>query len=480
MKHQKSVLLSLFSKANGVFHQNLAKNNYKKMKKYFSFALLILCALAFSQKKWSLQECVEYAVKNNLQVINNQYNASIQAKNAEIAKRDALPGVSGNINNNTSFGQARDVFGNVRRNDNFLNSASVGANIQLYNHGRIQKAAQKSQYDLEASLLDVETTKNNISLQIAQQYLQVLLNKEVKKIAEESLRNAEKVLKRAKATTDAGTTAKTVEAEAEAGFAREKQRVKSAEIDIQRALFNLAILLQLKDHQGFEVEDVPLPALLDAPLASVDQIVETAYQAQPQVKAAETRVLAAQKQIDVAKTVFYPTISANAGIGSSYFNSLTTGITGYNQATGQPLRENNFLKQYQDNFGQQAVLNISIPIFNKGISRLQVEQAKISESVAKNNSEIQKLEIKQNVQRAYFDANANYEIYLAALEAEKSAKLALDFAEKSYEAGRTTIYDLNIVRNNFVSVQGNVSQAKYNYVFSTKLLNFYAGLPLSL
>lgn len=450
------------------------------MKKNLSVALLLVCTLAFSQKKWSLQECVDYAVKNNLQVLNNQYNASIQAKNAEIAKRDALPGISGNISNNTSFGQARDVFGNVRRNDNFLNSASIGANIQLYNHGRIQKAAQKSQYDLEASLLDVETTKNNISLQIAQQYLQVLLNKEVKKIAEEALKNAEKVLKRAKATTEAGTTAKTVEAEATAGLAREKQRLKSAEIDIQRALFNLAMILQLKDVQNFEVEDVPLPSLLDAPLASVENIVEKAYEAQPQVKAAETRVLSAKQQIEVVKTAFYPTISANAGIGSSYFNSLTTGITGYNQTTGQPLRENNFFKQYQDNFGQQIALNVNIPIFNKGISRLQVEQAKISESAAKNNSEIQKLEIRQNIQRAYFDANANYEIYLAALEAEKSALLALDFAEKSYEAGRTTIYDLNIVRNNYVSAKGNVSQAKYNYIFSTKLLNFYAGIPLSL
>ena len=195
MKHHRLKNDSFYRKVKTVFHQVSQSNNSKQMKKNFSFALLLLCAIVFSQKKWSLQECVDYAVKNNLQVINNQYTASIQAKNAEIAKRDALPGVSGNINNNTSFGQGRDVFGNVRRNDNFLNSASVGANIQLYNHGRIQKAAQKSQYDLEASLLDVETTKNNISLQIAQQYLQVLLNKEVKKIAEESLRNAEKSAK---------------------------------------------------------------------------------------------------------------------------------------------------------------------------------------------------------------------------------------------------------------------------------------------
>ena len=138
------------------------------------------------------------------------------------------------------------------------------------------------------------------------------------------------------------------------------------------------------------------------------------------------------------------------------------------------------LNQYKDNFNQSLGISANIPIFNKGITKLQVEQAKISENIAKNTLEQQKVEVQQNVQKAYFDANANYENYLAALEAEKSTKLALDFAEKSYEAGRTTIYDLNTARNNFVNAQGSVSQAKYNYIFSMKLLNFYAGIPISL
>lgn len=437
------------------------------MKKTFSLILLTVFTIAFSQKKWSLQECVDYAVKNNLQVISNQYNVDIQSKNLEIAKKEYLPSVSGSFSNNANFGQGRDVFGNVQRNDNFSNSASVGANMQLYNNGRIKKSAEKSQYDLDASLLDTEKIKNDISLQIAQQYLQVLLNKEVKKISDEAVSNAEKVLKRAKITTEVGTTPKTIEAEATASLAREKQRQKSAEIDIQRSLFSLAMLLQMKDFKNFDVQEVPLPNLLDAPLNSTDNIVEKAYENQPQVKAAETRILSAQKQTEIAKTAFFPTVSANAGIGTSYFDPLT-------------YSNNGFLKQYKDNFGQQVGVSANIPIFNKGITKLQVEQAKISESIAKNALEMQKVEVQQNVQKAYFDANANYENYLAALEAEKSTKLALDFAEKSYEAGRTTIYDLNTARNNYVNAQGSVSQAKYNYIFSMKLLNFYAGVPLSL
>jgi outer membrane protein len=438
------------------------------MKKNLTLLFLSLFSIAFSQKKWTLQECVDYAVKNNLQVISNQYNADIQSKTAAIAKNDALPGVSGTVNNLTNFGNTQGFQGSIGRNDYFSNSASVGANMTLYNNGRIRKNAEKSRYDLDASLLDVEKTKNDISLQIAQQYLQVLLNKEVKKITDVSVINAEKVLKRAKTTTDVGTTPKTVEAEAAAGLAREKQRQKSAEIDIQRALFNLAMLLQLKDFQSFDIETVTLPEMLDAPLASSENIVDKAFENQPQVKAAETRILSAQKQIEVAKTAYYPTISGNAGVGTNYFYSFSNS------------NSQNFYNQYKDNLYQQISVAANVPIFNKGITKLRVEQAKISESIAKNSVEMQKQEVRQNVQKAYFDANANYEIYLAALEAEKSSKLALDFAEKSYEAGRTTIYDLNTARNNYVNAQGSVSQAKYNFIFSTKLLNFYAGIPLSL
>lgn len=436
------------------------------MKKYFSILFLALFALAFSQKKWTLRECVDYAVKNNLQVINNQYNADIQSKNLAMAKNNYLPSASANIGNSVRFGQIPDNAGNSLRTDAFSNSASVGVSMDIYNNGRLKKTVQKSQYDLDASFLDTEKTKNDISVQVAQYYLQVLLNKEVKKITDESVANAEKILNRAKATTEVGTTAKTVEAEATASLAREKQKQKSAEIDIERSIFNLAMLLQLKDYNNFEVEEIPLPNMLAAPLSSTDNIINTAYENQPQVKAAETRILSAQKQIEIANTAFYPSLLASAGLSTSYQNLFNDS-------------ENTFSRQYKDNFGQNLGLSLNIPIFNKGNTKLQVEQAKISENIAKNTLDQQKQSVRQDVQKAYFDANANYENFMAAVEAEKSTKLALEFAEKSYEAGRSTIYDLNNARNNYVNAQSTVSQAKYNYIFSMKLLNFYAGIPLT-
>ena len=259
-------------------------------------------------------------------------------------------------------------------------------------------------------------------------------------------------------------------------MAREKQNVKTAEINTSRSLFALAMLLQLPEYKDFDIQEVPVDGILDAPLFTAENVITKAYENQPQIKAAESRIQSAEAQTEVTKTAFWPTVTANAGLGSSYFYLLSPA----KDLNGNKIQQSQFFTQYKDNFGQQLGLSANIPIFNKGITKLQVEQSKINEDIAKNTLLQQKQEVLQNVQQAQFDAESNYEAYLAATEAEKSAKLALDFAEKSFAAGRSTVYDLNSARNNFANAQGSVAQAKYNYLFSMKLLNFYAGIPLSL
>ncbi len=434
------------------------------------YFLIVLCwtTVFMGQDKWTLQQCVDYATKNNLQVINNQLNLQIQEKNLTIAKREYLPSVSGSLSNSSNFGESQDVFGSIRRNDNFNSNANIGANMMLYNGGRIKKNIKKNTFDLDASQLDKEATINDISLQIAQLYLQVLLNKEIFKISESAVANAKKVWERAKTTTQVGTTPLTIQYEAEAALAREKQRLQSSKIEVERALFQMSVLLQLDDYTSFDVADAPEYNHLLAPNIQAKEVLEIAFANQPQIKAAEKRLQSAQMQTELSKTQLKPSLTANAGFGSFYFNSLVFG-------TDKP-----YFEQMKNNFSQQLGVSLNVPIFNKGITKLQIEQAKINESVADNAIALQKQLVKQNVQKSYFDANASYENYRAALESEKSNQLALDYAEKSYAVGRTTIYDLSISRNNLVNAQGVVSQTKFNYVFSLKLLQFYAGIPLSL
>lgn len=432
-----------------------------------------------AQKKWTLQEAVDYAVSHNLQVISSDYNRKLQESSLQIAKREYLPSVAGNIGNTVSFGEGRDVFGTTQRNDNFSNTTSLSADVLLFNNGRLEKNVRKTAFDLEASQYDLLRVKDDISLQVAQQYLQILLNREIVKISASALANAQRQYDRARITTEGGATPQTVFAEAEAGLAREKQNFKNAEINTERSLFTLAQLLRIEDYRNFDVENVVLPEVPQPPLHSTENIIETAYQNQPQIKAAETRIKAAEAQTEVVETAFWPTVTAGAGLGTSYFNSLVTDITG-RDLSGNVIKEAGFFQQYKNNFGQQISLSAHIPIFNKGITRLQVQQSKINEDIARNNLEAQKQEVLQNVQRAQFDAQSNYETYMAALEAAESSRLALDFTEKSFAAGKSTIYDVNVARNNYANAQGSIAQAKYNYLFSIKLLNFYAGIPITL
>lgn len=438
------------------------------MKRLGILTFVLVCTALSAQKKWSLQECVSYAVENNLQVQQNSYNKEIQDKNLDIAQRQKLPGVSGTWSHSANFGQQQ--FGSlIQRNDSYSNNLNVGADVLVYNNGRLEKTVRKTEFDVQAAQYDVETVKNNISLQVAQQYLSILLNKEIVKINQSAVDNALKLYKRATLTTEVGTTPKTTLAEAEAALAREKQNLKSAEVNVNRSLFALAQLMLLPNYKELDVQDVVVDnSSVTATLHSAEDVLETAYQLQPQIKAAETRIKSAEAQTEVTKTGFYPSISASAGVGTFYFNALNSG------------GDHNYFQQYKDNFGQQLGITANVPVFNKGITKVQMEQAKINENLAKNSLQQQQQEVKQSVQQAQFDAESNYEIFISALEAEKSSKLALDFTEKSYEAGRNSIYDVNVARNNYANAQGTTAQSKFNYLFSVKLLEFYAGIPLSL
>lgn len=316
-----------------------------------------------AQKKWSLKECVSYAVEHNLQVIQNQYTKQSQEYNLKMAKKEYLPSVSGNMTNGVSFGQASLGTGSIR-NDRFNNSVSIMADMMIYNNGRIEKTVRKAQFDVEASQYDIETIKNDISLQIAQQYLTALLNKEIVKISQSAVENAKKQADRAKITTQVGTTAQTVLAEAEAALAREKQNLKTAEVNVGRALFAIAQLLQLTDYKDFDVEDVNVPETLDSQLTTADEVLKTAYEIQPQIKAAESRIRAAEAQTEVNKTSFWPSLSASAGLSTFYNNLLNNSNLG-----GQ---QNSFFQQYDDNFGQNVGLSLRIPILIKELQNCRL------------------------------------------------------------------------------------------------------------
>ena len=442
------------------------------MKKYILYGILFLSVNVFAQKKWTLQESIDYAIKNNLQVVDKQYLLKAEENNLKISENEYLPVFSIGVNNNLRFGQTQGFQGSIGKNDNLNNDIMVSSNILLYNGGRLEKQRDKKKYDVEAAQHSIAITQDNITLQIIQQYLSVLLQKEILKVNRNSLENAQKSYNRAQLTTEAGTTARTILAEAKSALAKENQNVNQAEIEVKKALFSLAQTLQIINYKNFDIKEIDAEKEFFTEAHSLGSVLENVYTHHPIIRYAKSTIKSVEAQTQILKTAFMPTIALNAGIGSFYYNSLVTDITGVN-SFGDFIREKSFFSQYRTNFYQQVGVSINIPIFNKGNSRMQVIQSKINEEIAKNDLEIKKQELLQSIQKIYFDIDAHYQSYISAQETEKSTKLALDFAEKSYEAGINSIYDLNNARNSYTKAQSSVIQSKYNYIFSRKILEVY-------
>lgn len=371
--------------------------------------------------------------------------------------------MNANIGNSLSFGQTplnNSILN--QRNDAFAHRADISSQITIYQGHRIQKQIKKAEIENQISQLDTEKTKNHISLQILENYLNVLLNKEIEQVYLSTYQNAEKLYQRAEITTQAGSTPQTTLAEAKATMAREFQNYKSSQINTKNTLLNLAILLNLPDRKNFDIEFWQSDSL-PTHIPESQYIIEKAFQWLPEIKNAENKIQLSDIQTQITKTQRLPTLNANAGLETSYNNHL-------NQYTQQ-----NFFSQYKNNFGQHLSLSLQIPIFNKNITKIQIEQSRINENLAQTQFLIQKQELILNIEKIRNTAENNLEVYHAAVESEKSSKISLDFAEKSFNAGRTSIYELNIARTNYAQVKSNLIQSKYNFIYQIKLLDFYLG-----
>jgi outer membrane protein len=421
-------------------------------------------ACVLGQKQWTLAECIAHAKQQNLQVKQQLLATKYQEINLKMAKNDYLPNISANLGQNINLSQ-NALGGELYRNHNFGHQLSLNAGMVLFNHGKIKKNIQKNQLELEATHQELEALQLNLSVQISQVYLQILLQKELVEINKNNLDFAQKMLKKAKISTEVGSAAPSVYYEAQANVSRDLQQYESAKIEVARACFNLAQWLQLPDDKNFDVA-TPTPM----PLAALPQYDELFLQeniaSQAAIKGAKLRIEAAEKQIEIQKTAYWPTVSANVMLGDSYKANL--GPLG-------PLSSPNvgFWEQYKHNFTQQVSLNASIPIFNQGNTRQLIQQAKINQEVAHNALEQQTQKLKQSLKQLIFDAENHQKRYQMAIDAEKATSIALDFAQKSYDAGKTNIYDLNMARNSHLQAQSVAVQSKYSYWFAVKCIGLY-------
>jgi outer membrane protein len=437
------------------------------MKKLIITCSILFTTLSFAQdKKWSLEECVNYALENNISVQQAQNTLLLNEQDVKAAKGNFLPSLGAGANHNLSIGNAQIYAGAfVDRTDHRTN-LNIRANQTIFNGFRNLNLKKQSILNLETNEYDLARIKDDISLNVVNAYLNVLFNKENIATAQAQYDFSEKQLNQVQELVDAGVQPKANVYDAEATLASDKQAITTAQNNYDLALLSLSQLLQLP-YKGFDVAimdvDMPSSTLL---YNNVAPILNYAYENRSEIKLSEKNIENARIATEISKSGFYPSLTGSYSYGSSTFYSSSTDD------------EASFIDQIDDQKAHQFALSLDIPIFSRFANKTAVAKSKIQEENAQLNYEQQKLNLESDIQRAFADAKAAFNSYEAANESLEAQMLAFNNSKERYDIGAMSTYDLEQARVRLINAKNSLTNAKYDFVFKTKVLDFYAGKSL--
>lgn len=422
-----------------------------------------------AQKKiWGLEEAVNYALTNNLSVKQAALSTDLKNEDIIIAKGNRLPSLNASASESFSFGSSIDN-GNIRISGN-RNSTSFGvsSSVTLFNGFRNLNTIKQAELGYEASLLDLEKMKNDISLYVVNSYLNILFNKESLKVAQDQLQISKLQLSKVQQLVTEGSRAKSEQLEAEATVASDEEKIVNAQNSLDLALLSFAQLLQVS-HRNIDIQEVNV-TLGSSKLKydDTDAIFSKAVSEKPEIKSAELEIKNAELSVDIAKSSYYPSLSL--GYGFSTFYGYTDGLP----------NQDSFLNQFEDNKSHNINLSLNIPIFNGFRTKSSVSKALINKQLSSYALESEKLKLRESIERAYADAKAALNQYIASEKSAATQQEAFKNAEIRYNLGAMTSFDFEQVRARLVAAQSSFINAKYNYIFKTKLLEYYFGIPIVL
>lgn len=438
-----------------------------KMKQIALVVLLFVGFTASAQKKWSLQECVDHALQNNITILQGQNTILSNEQDIKASKGQFLPSVGANLGHTISLGN-RELFPGqfVDRTDNSTN-ASINVSQTVFNGFRLTNLYKQSQLNLETSQLELNRIKDDISLNVVNAYLNVLFNIENLEIAQAQLEFTQKQLDQVKQLVDAGVQPSANIYDAQATLSNDVQNVTVAENNYQLALLTLSQLLQLP-FEGFDVEVINL----DDPSAELmydnaTPIVSYALQNRNEIKVAQKNIENSKLNTEISKSGFLPSVSFGYGFGSNVFytNLYDT--------------EDSFFNQLNNQKGHRFTLNVNVPIFSQFQNKTNVAKAEIQEKNALLNLEQTKLNLESNVQRAFTDAKAAFRAYEAAKVSLEAQTIAFQNSQERYNIGAMNAFDLEQTRLRLVNAESSLINAKYDFIFKTKVLDFYLGKPIT-
>jgi outer membrane protein len=442
---------------------------------------LLLCFFLIPQesgaqpKQWTLEECIRHAVDHNISI----QQLKIQQASAEVdlntSQMSRLPDLSANAGQNWSFGRTQALSGLYENQTQSNTSFSITTTIPLFTGFRLPNEIAKNRLEVEAAVQNLEKAKENLALNVTSLFLQALFKREILKVNEEQLALSQSQIVRTQALVDEGKAPLSQLYDMEAQVAGDRLSVVQAGNDLQLALLDLAQSLELENTADFDVSlsaaenAVPETAHAIQPPAL---IFDRALQSKAVVKEQELRVESARKTLKIAESGHYPTLNLNLGYQNAYYYDYDAHRK-INPATGLPSTNSPLREQLKSNPQEYIGLSLHIPLFNRFSVRNQVRTARLNIANQQLSLENIKKTLYREIETAYLNATAAQAKYAASEQAVKATSEAFQYARERYETGKSSVFEFNEAKTRLVKSRSEAIQAKYDYVFRTKILEFY-------
>jgi outer membrane protein len=429
--------------------------------------------VAARAQTWTLERCIERAIANNLSIKMEEINHESKAVNLHTAKASRLPSLSAGVDQSFSFGSVEDTRGAISKQKMTSNiSFSASSSMPLFTGFQISNEIKVRQYSVMAAEESLKRAKENIAVAVARAFLDVLLKKEIYKISEETLSFTSGNVKKTEVMVGTGNVPLAQLYEIKSQQASDEARVTSADNDVSLSLLTLGQLLELSDLSSFDIEIPTLPdstaLLLDAEIPSSEKIYSQALSVKPQIREAELQLEGSKYTLKVAESGYWPQLSLSMGISDRYFRA------------NNPMSAEGFSTQLGDNLQEYVGLSLHIPVFNRFATRNSARSAQIDIRNRQLALEDVKKTLYKEIQQAYHNAVAAQKSYRAAQKSVEAAREAFRYADSKYQTGKSSVYEFTEAKATLTRSLSEESQAKYSYIFATKILDFYSGRPVEL
>ncbi len=474
----------------------------------FVTGCLLFPALAFAQQDdhaWGLQRCVQYAVEHNISIKQDSLTARLAKYSLLQSRLSQIPSASVQSNYGTSFGRSINPTTNqfVEGDYNYL-SASGTASALLFSGLQVRNNIQKNKFSLEAALADLDQLKDDISVNVANSFLAVLLAKEQINIGKNQVMLSQAQLDQTRKFAESGRLPELNVAQLESQVASDSSTLINSISAYNSSVLDLKALLNLDFNQPFEIDVPPLePAeLMTDVMLQPEEIFEKARTHFGSIKSGKLKVAAAEKGLNAAKGGLYPQLSLGYQVGTNYSSNYQTynttqipdiyqtntfrdsakhaSLNVYTPTYTTSLSSMSFNDQFSTNLRHSVYLNLNVPIFSGWQAQYNIRQAKINLNSQQLNEYSNELTLKQNVYKAHNNAVGSIQKYNAAKRADQAATRALDFAKKRYDLGLTSTVDLIVTQNAQFNAASNLAIAKFDLIFKLKVIDYYLGKELKL